>query len=566
MSIIGIDLGTTNSMASVYIDNELLLIPNVYGEYITPSVVSYSENKGIITGKAAKQLITTNPEKTAFSFKKAMGTDRRFTLGNESFDSSTLASFIITSLKNDAEIFLNKDIKEVIISVPAYFNDKQRKSTINAAEMTGLKVLKLINEPTAAAIAYGFYQPNEEKRILVLDIGGGTFDVSLMEIYKNTLEVIAIAGDNFLGGEDFDNILIDYFINENNIKCENLSFAESNELRIIAEKCKINLSKNDSTNMIFNTTNNKYNLEITNNLLSKISLDLLLKMKVPILKVFNDSKINLNDINDIVLVGGTTNMPIIKDFIRNIFDRNPISFKNPDEIVAMGVGICTGIEEKNEVFNDIVLIDVCPFTLGTDISDEDSNGITKDGIFSPIIKRNTIIPCSETESYDTTKDNQEEIYVPIYQGESKFVKDNFLLGEIVINVPPKPNGEVTIDVKFTYNYNGILDVEVISEELIKKGTFTILNTISDQDIDKYKKTIEKLKKYKINSKYYERNINLIERAKRIYEETTGNIRYLVGESIDKFEDSIENLKSYDKLRLEIKNFEEFLNNIELGEL
>ncbi|MCH5138840.1 molecular chaperone HscC, partial [Clostridiaceae bacterium UIB06] len=367
MTTIGIDLGTTNSLVAYWTDKGPVIIPNVLNSNITPSVVSIDENGEILVGQIAKERLISHPHMTAASFKRYMGTEKTFKLGKYSFTPQELSSFVLKSLKADAEAFLGEEVVDAVISVPAYFNDAQRKATKRAAELAGLRVERLISEPTAAAISYGLHNEESETQFLVFDLGGGTFDVSILELFEGVMEVKSIAGDNFLGGEDFTNLLAAYFLRENNIEIEDLDYKERSAIHKQAELCKLALSQGQSGKMSLVIKNENCEVSINREEFEKISNELLLKLRRPIERALNDASLSPDELDAVILIGGSTRMPVVKSAVGKMFGKLPYSNINPDEAVALGSAIQAALKDRNEALKEIILTDVCPYTLGTDV-------------------------------------------------------------------------------------------------------------------------------------------------------------------------------------------------------
>ncbi|MBV4415780.1 molecular chaperone HscC [Clostridium tyrobutyricum] len=536
MPILGIDLGTTNSLVSYWNNENSVIIPNVFGENLTPSVVSVDDSGQIFIGKIAKERLITHPDMTASVFKRNMGSKKLFKLGNKEFLPEELSSLIIRSLKQDAESYLGQSVEEAIISVPAYFNDTQRKATKRAGELAGLKIERLINEPTAAAIAYGLYERESNSKFLVFDLGGGTFDVSILELYKNIMEVRAVAGDNYLGGEDFTNIIMSLFLEHNNLKLEDIEYKTAAYIKEQSEMAKIKFStaKEVSIKCKIKDKLLDYTLKIDD--YERDCQSLISKLRRPIERALSDAKIKASEIDSIVLVGGATKLPIIRTFVSKLFGRIPSVNINPDEAVALGAGIQAAMKERNRHLKEIVLTDVCPYTLGTDISIRKPDGYYEPGHFCPIIERNTVIPVSKSERLYTIQDNQEKINIEILQGESRLSKNNILLGEINIDVPPSPAGEQAVDVRYTYDINGILEVEitVLSNGLKKRAI--IEKNPGYMSKDEIEKRFQELSSIKIHPREKEENKLIMAKGERLYEESTGKIRELLDYNLQVFED------------------------------
>lgn len=535
MSIIGIDLGTTNSVVSCFIEDKAVVIPNRLGDHLTPSIVSIDENEQIFVGKIAKERQLTHPECTAAVFKRNMGSKKEYKLGNKTFLPEELSSFVIRSLKEDAEVYLKQTIEEAVISVPAYFNDAQRKATKRAGELAGLKVERLINEPTAAAIAYGLHERKINTKFLIFDLGGGTFDISILELYKNVMEVRGVAGDNFLGGEDFTQVIINLFVKANNLDIEQLDYKVLASLKKQAEIAKRAFSKDRIVNMTC-----KINDEILEH---KIKIDeyeracqpLLTRLRRPIERALSDASIKIKEIDAIVLVGGGTKLPTIRSFVAKLFGRLPSSGIDPDETVAVGAAIQAAMKERNSSIKEIVLTDVCPYTLGTNISVQRANGYYEPGHFCPIIERNTIIPVSRVERLYTVHENQKRLSVEILQGESRLAKDNIYLGELEVAVPSGAAGEQAIDVRYTYDINGILEVEVTVVSTGVKKRMVIEKNPGYMSQEEIEERLNDLSYIKIHPRNKEENKLLLARGERLYEESIGEIRLTIAKAMEWFE-------------------------------
>lgn len=539
MAIVGIDLGTTNSLVSVFKDGESVIIKNAFNETLTPSIVSRDENGEIYVGKIAKERQITNPNDTISLFKRSMGTKKEYKLGDKIFLPEELSSLVIRSLKADAEAYLNEEVTEAIISVPAYFNDTQRRATKRAGELAGIKVERIINEPTAAAIAYGLHEKNSNTKFLVFDLGGGTFDVSVLELYKNIMEVRAVAGDNYLGGEDFTKILMDMVANKKNLDLDALDEKSYNMFRKQAEIVKRSFSDNKEVEFKCLINDEEIKCDITLSEYEKSCELLLAKLRKPIERALSDAAIKLKEIDTIVLVGGGTKLPIIRSFVSKLFGRLPATNINPDEVVAIGAGIQSAMKMRNEAIKEIVLTDVCPYTLGTNTSVEKPGGYFESGHFFPIIERNTIIPVSRVERLYTIKENQKKISVEILQGESRRASENILLGELSVSIPPSPKGEQAIDVRYTYDINGILEVEVTVVSTGDKKKIVIQKNPGYMSEEEVENRLDELSELKIHPREKAENKHLLARGERMYEECVGHKRMLIEEALRKFENILD---------------------------
>ena len=523
--MIGIDLGTTNSLATYIDDNgEIQFIKNEYGNILIPSVVGIDENDDIIVGELAKERRMMNAGETASNFKRRIGTDAKIKVKNRTFDAQMLSSFVLKHLKENAEKQLNEKINRAIISVPAYFNDKQRRDTKMAAELAGLTVERLINEPTAAALSLGSNILNQNLKFIVLDLGGGTFDVTLLETFENIMDVISISGDTMLGGEDFTTKICEIFLKNIKLAITDLSRDERTKLYTKADRAKKLISLKD-VEIELEIKGKNYKSEITQKDFREAVKPLLVKMKAAIDKALQDGNTDAREIEKVVLVGGAVKLGIIEEFTEKYFHKmrgEKIYFSsenfiennklvsivaNPDTVVAYGVGIAVGMKERNKMFKERILTDVCPFTLGTELVGNR---------FAPIIPRNTTVPTSKSEYFYTIDDYQDKVNVGIYQGESLNIDDNLFLGNFLIDVPRNIAGKEAINVRFTYDINGILEVEatVVSTGL-KKSKLIVNGDLSEEEKNEKIKMLEEIK---IQSENKNKDKLLLERANRIYAE------------------------------------------------
>ena len=523
--MIGIDLGTTNSLATYIDDNgKIEFVKNEYGNILIPSVVGIDENDAIIVGELAKERRMMNAGETASNFKRRMGTDAKIKVKNRTFDAQMLSSFVLKHLKENAEKQLNEKINRAIISVPAYFNDKQRRDTKMAAELAGLTVERLINEPTAAALSLGSNILNQNLKFIVLDLGGGTFDVTLLETFENIMDVISISGDTMLGGEDFTTKICEIFLKNIKLAITDLSSDERTKLYTKADRAKKLISLKD-VEIELEIKGKNYKSEIAQKDFREAVKPLLVKMKAAIDKALQDGNTDAREIEKVVLVGGAVKLGIIEEFTEKYFHKmrgEKIYFSSenfiennklvsivaaPDTVVAYGVGVAVGMKERNKMFKERILTDVCPFTLGTELVGNR---------FAPIIPRNTTVPTSKSEYFYTIDDYQDKVNVGIYQGESLNIDDNLFLGNFLIDVPRNIAGKEAINVRFTYDINGILEVEatVVSTGL-KKSKLIVNGDLSEEEKNEKIKMLEEIK---IQSENKNKDKLLLERANRIYAE------------------------------------------------
>lgn len=559
--IVGIDLGTTNSLIAYFDKDKAKVIPNRLGEMLTPSVVSVDDDGIVYVGKTARERKMLYPNQTADVFKRNMGSTRVFNLGNRKFSAEELSSLVLKSLKEDAEAYLGCTIEEAVISVPAYFNDAQRKATKKAGELAGFVVERIVSEPTAAAIAYGLNKKNADTKFLVFDLGGGTFDVSILELYQNIMEVRAVAGDNFLGGEDFTLVLEQMFYREHEIEEDSLDQKTRAHVHKQAELCKLGFEEATASNMRCNINGQVYEYNFELEEYEKACQVLLGRIRKPIERSLKDANIKLGDIEEIILVGGSTKLSIIRRFVSRLFRRLPNTSINPDEVVAVGAATQAAMKERNEAVKEIILTDVCPFTLGTEVVSHRSGGIIEAGHYLPLIERNSVIPISHTERLSTVRDNQTHIKVDVLQGESRLAANNVYLGSIEVLVPPAPAGQESIDVTYTYDVNSILEVivKVLSTNVEKR--LIIKNDAVDMTDEEIDARFEALASLKIHPREQEANKLLLLRADRMYEEAIGDIRKIIEQAINRFEDVL-NKQNPSEISDARKEFKEFLDNME----
>ncbi|WEK46412.1 MAG: molecular chaperone HscC [Candidatus Andeanibacterium colombiense] len=539
--IVGIDLGTTNSAVAYWSKGEPRLVPNSLGHYLTPSAVSLGDDGELLVGLPARERQPTHPERTATAFKRYMGSARKVKLGRKDYTPEDLSALVLASLKRDAEAHLGEAVTGAVITVPAYFNDKQRRATRRAGELAGLKVERLINEPTAAALAFGIHQRELEEPFLVFDLGGGTFDVSLVEMFDGIIEVRASAGDNRLGGEDFNQVLID---------CAREQLAGSlpdggrdaealhEIMRDAAERTRRALSEAEEATCRFVWQGKEYEFAITAEKFAERAEPLIERLREPVLRSLRDGATKVGQLSEIVLVGGGTRMPVVRKAVTRMFGRFPDTTVHPDHAVALGAAIQAGLKQRNADLDEVRLTDVCPFTLGVGVGERDNQGGIRSGIFSPIIERNTVIPASRVQRYFTMADNQDTLRLEVYQGEGRHVSDNVWLGQLDIPVPRKGAGEVSVDCRFTYDTSGLLEVDVtvpgteVSRQLLiydREDSALAANLDARRDA---------LGALKIHPRDQAANAAALARANRCYEGHLGETRDYVGGLIGFFENAL----------------------------
>jgi molecular chaperone HscC len=560
MATIGIDLGTTNSACGIWKNDGVELIPNRLGELLTPSVVGFDDRGNITVGKIAKERLISHSDKTVAVFKRLMGTDHKIKIGKQYFTATELSSLVLRSLKEDAESFLQEPVEAAVISVPAYFNDNQRHATKLAGELAGMKVDRLINEPTAASMAYGLHE-KKEGIFLVLDMGGGTFDVSILEFFEGVMEVHASAGDNYLGGEDFVEAMLIDLLQRNHLKKESLSAGQLHDLYMQLETVKRRIDTVDKSQIKLRLEKQEINWNVTKNWFTKITMPLLFRAKQPIETAIKDARISPTEIDDIVLVGGATRMKNFRSTIARLFNRFPSCNLNPDLVVAMGASIQAGLIDKHEGLDDVVLTDVCPYTLGTEINGPDG---TTGGYFLPIIERNTVVPVSIVRSVVTAMDNQTEVTVNIYQGENRLVDKNVFLGALDIKVPKGPRGKEAIDIRYSYDMNGLLEVDVTVLSTNKTISKVIEHSPGALSASEKAKSLKKLAGYKFHPRDQEANRMLIAKGERLYATSLGEKREYIARLLSEF-DNVMDRQNPTEITKSRKKLDELLDQIDSEE-
>ncbi|MFC4291534.1 Hsp70 family protein [Sphingorhabdus arenilitoris] len=526
--IIGIDLGTTNSAAAVWRDGKAELIPNSLGDYLTPSAVSISDKGDVLTGMAARERQSTDPARTATGFKRLIGTQEKVKLGRKEFLPEDLSSLILASIKADAEAFLGEPVEEAVITVPAYFNEQQRRATQKAAQMAGLKVDRLINEPTAAALGFGIHELEKEHPFLVFDLGGGTFDVSIVEIFDGIIEVRSSAGDPRLGGLDFNEAVIALAAEQLGEKVKPLLQNPdcAGVMREAAERARRTLSDHASADFKFVWQGEEYKTELTADDFEKQAEGLINRLREPVLRALRDGGIRSKELSEVVLVGGGTRMPVVRKAVTRLFGRFPNHSLHPDHAVALGAAVQAGLRTRNSDLKEIRMTDVCPFSLGVDVAEYDQFGNMRSGIFAPIIERNRTIPTSKVNVFSTMADNQREVRFGVYQGEARHVASNVKLGEIKIKVPPKPAGHVQVECRFSYDVSGLLEVDITVPETGQKEQHIFGGEGLEKDDMEQRRAM--LAKMKVHPRDDSLNAAVMARAKRCFESLLGDERDYVG--------------------------------------
>ncbi|AUI85504.1 molecular chaperone HscC [Vibrio azureus] len=513
---IGIDLGTTNSAISVFRNGLAELIPNVYRQYLTPSVISITEEQSILVGEPAQNRLITYPADTAATFKRYLGTDKKYSLAGQDFSPTELCSIILKSLKEDAETYLQQPIQDVVISVPAYFNDHQRKEVRYSAELAGLNAVRLINEPTAASLAHGIDGSHNNKRYLIFDLGGGTFDITIVEQADTFIEVHASTGDNFLGGEDFTAALVQAVYSKLERSGTDITPAEH---AIIVAACERGKKQRYNQLEVQLSSPFSRSFSFRNDELEKIWQPVLARIAKPIKQALKDARISSDEIDEVIFVGGATRLKDIHQMAIRLFGRFVKQTVDPDLVVAMGAAVQAACRLRDKSIEEVILTDVCPYSLGIAIVSESDSGI-----FSPIIERNTIIPCSRIERYYTTHDEQKHIRISVFQGESFWVAHNILIDSFNIEVPPRTAGSEAVDVRFSYDINGLLEINVTVVST-GKTTNKVIVQHPDGITDAEKlQSLEKLSNLKTHPRDQLENIAFNEKLNSLYEQALGEQR------------------------------------------
>jgi molecular chaperone HscC len=516
----GIDLGTTNSLLAVFRNGQPELVPNALGQFLTPSVVASVGDK-LVVGAAAREVAVAHPGQAAAVFKRAMGSDKRFKLGKHDYSAPELSAMVLRSLKADAEAQLGVTLSDVVISVPAYFNALQRRAVKLAGELAGLSVRRLVNEPTAAALAYGLVNRDAERRTLVVDLGGGTFDVSLLEQFEGVMEVNASAGDAFLGGEDFTEALARHIAEQLGVE-KPLGEARG-ALHALAERAKLALTTQESVALTATIGGACQELTITRETFEACTASLQARLALPIARVLNDAKLTPEQIDHVVLVGGATRMPLIRSYVSRKLRQFPMMGLDPDHVVALGASVQAALVAKDEALDDVVMTDVAAYTLGIAIVQK-VQGRKMDGYFSPIIERNTTVPVSREYTYYSAEAGQKVVSIPVYQGESPLVENNLLLGSLSVPLPRNVESQEPFRVRFTYDASGLLVVDVTVLATGKKHNLVITKLAGELTPEQKTRALQAMEQLKVHPRDEQENILLRARIEACYGMARGSDR------------------------------------------
>ena len=557
MAIIGIDLGTTNSLAACYRDGKTEIIKTSHGESYIPSVVSIDGNGEIIVGKMAKDRLISHPDVTASEFKRIMGLRQNVVLGERSYSPEELSSLVLRKIKEEAEAYLGEPVEEAVISVPAYFDDNCRSATKLAAKLSGIHVERLVNEPSAAALAYQALHGFGDGTFMIIDFGGGTLDVSVVDSFDSVMEILAVAGDNHLGGKDFNEAIANYFCADNGLDFNSLSADDKAIIYKMAENCKKALTDTPVSVMIANIDGKQYSVTLNNNKLIEISSSVFERAASPVRKALHDSRCGIDDIDEIILVGGSCKMPTVRAFIKKITGKEPCTDIDPDTAIASGAGIFAGIKDRNDKLRDIILTDICPFSLGTEVLDRESGELVMDFI----INRNSPLPTSREHIYASVREGQTKSRFRFYQGESIIPEKNLFLGELEVTYPPAHIHTDTCKARMTYDINGILvvDIDTLAD---KKHYSTVIlskgNSMSPAEVDAAVKRMEKLK---ISPADKDENRLLIARAERVFEEALPEEREYIAGFLSRFKAAL-NSQNNHEIRIAFDDLEAVLDDMD----
>ncbi|MDB5389390.1 MAG: Heat shock protein 70 [Planctomycetaceae bacterium] len=544
--IIGIDLGTTNSLAAYLTADGPRLIPNALGEVLTPSMVGIDLDGQVLVGRGAREFQVLHPDRCAATFKRNMGAEWSTQLADKTLTAVELSSLVLKSLKADAEAYLKQPITEAVITVPAYFNELQRKATMRAGKMAGLDVRRILNEPTAAAIAYGVHETDDEKIIVIYDLGGGTFDVSVLERYEGTLEIRASAGEIFLGGEDFTNTLAARILEQRGLVFERAEIEQPllvSRLRRECELAKRQLSRGEDAVVRIPTKTGDLpddapRITVKREEFERWTEPILSQTDGPLRRALGDARLKRQDVDEVILVGGATRMRAVKERVARLFEKEPRCSLNPEEVVALGAAIQAGLIARDATLEDLVVTDVAPFTLGVEVTHQ-FGGENREGYFLPIINRNTTIPVSRSKVVGTVRPNQTTIQVSLYQGENRRVEGNLFLGEFEVEgIPRGPAGE-SIEIRFTYDLNGVLEVDATIVATKKRVSFVVTKYakgLSDREIAK---AILQMQALKTHPRDETANRYVLRWAERVYRELPLHERQFLERLICGFEEAME---------------------------
>lgn len=556
MTVLGVDLGTTNSLAVVYKEGKPVLVPNAYGEYVTPSAISILDGK-IVVGKLAKERLITHPECSVSLFKRNMGTDVTYTLDSKKYDSATLSSFVVKQLIEDAQNYLHESIDEVVISVPAYFNARQRQDTKRIGELLGIKVERLINEPSAAAIAC--HMDDEYETFVVFDFGGGTLDVSVVDCFENVISINAISGNNHLGGTDFDRAMAEYFCLKNELNYNILDSSFQQSILRACEQAKIKLSTQNVVEVSLVHLNKNYNCVFDENVLFSITHSLLESCKNVIGKAVKDSGFSASELDSLILVGGSSKMPVLQHYLSDALNIPVLKEENMDSLVVLGLGKYIGIKQRDENIKDVVVTDICPFSLSTSTYNEQNPDLE---LSTVLIPKNSVLPTSKKMTLRTVHKGQTKVNISVFQGQAMYAKENLFLGQAFIHVPRNMHDYESFDLIYSYDINSMLYVEAIVNSTKEHYIFRVSKGDVLEKVDASVR-LDSIKEVSL-ALYQNNEVDaLLARIERIYrevdEETQDYLMKLHTEFTKDMESLINNIQKRKRL---INQVSQILNQIE----
>ncbi len=531
----GIDLGTTNSLIAVFRDGEPQLVPNALGDVLTPSVVAL-HNGRLVVGAAARSIALSNPAQSAALFKRSMGTERRYRLDQTDYTAPELSAMILSALKADAEAHLGVTVTDVVISVPAYFNELQRKAVRAAGRIAGLNVTRLINEPTAAALAYGLHDRETEARILVFDLGGGTFDVSILDLFDGVIEVRASAGDAFLGGEDFTDLLARYIAQHSGLDPNDANLRPG--LLKLAELAKRSLSTEVEVAVKADIKGHPVDLTLTRDRFDDITAQLLARLAQPLDRALNDAGLGPEKIDRVVLVGGATRTQSVRAYAARKLRQFPVMGLDPDHVVALGAAVQAALVANDKALDDVVMTDVSAFTLGVDTVHRLGLGY-REGYFAPIIERNSIIPVSREQTFSTVQLGQEALRFGIYQGESPLIMNNLCLGEVTVKVPRNKLAHESATVRFTYDVSGLLEVDVTVLSTGLKANLVVTQLAGEMSEADITAALKKMVALKVHPREDAANIHMRTRLEAAYAMSRADARDWVTHLLVQFDTALD---------------------------
>lgn len=556
MTILGVDLGTTNSLAVVYKEGKPIRIPNAYGEFVTPSAVSILDGK-IVVGKLAKERLITHPECSASLFKRNMGSDVTYTLDKKAYDSATLSSFVVKQLIEDAQNYLHEEILEVVISVPAYFNARQRQDTKRIGELLGIKVERLINEPSAAAIAC--HMDDEYETFVVFDFGGGTLDVSVVDCFENVISINAISGNNHLGGTDFDRAMAEYFCLKNGLDYNILDSSFQQSILRACEQAKIKLSTQSVAEISLTHSSINYRCVFDENVLFNITHSLLESCKNVIGKAVKDSGFSASELDSLILVGGSSKMPVLQHYLSDALNIPVLKEENMDSLVVLGLGKYIGIKQRDENIKDVVVTDICPFSLSTSTYNEQNPDLE---LSTVLIPKNSVLPTSKKMTLRTVHKGQTKVNISVFQGQAMYAKENLFLGQAFIHVPRNMHDYESFDLIYSYDINSMLYVEAVVHSTKEHYIFRVSKGDVLEKVDASVR-LDSIKEVSL-ALYQNNEVDaLLARIERIYkevdEETQDYLMKLHTEFTKDMESLINNIQKRKRL---INQVSQILNQIE----